>query len=312
MATENQYVIKLNLLTDTSDELSKSKKAVNFFRRYKEVNFFGKHKVLMLASFLAWIFGLIVGVLIGLQVGKHQQDREDNDNKTISNGTNKESSSNAFSNQINQQIAQEKIMKETQSSYTSYSSLEKCHYETSEVFLIKLVNNTFENEDYCTIGSTVVKTICESEISHHACEKCTDGSMLPSSCFCDKKVNCVNDAALGGVAADDSKKTCSECAKTFNDQFKYQGNASCSSTIQRYVDITCKDGYGGSMCNVITALLCKLKNGQSNLKECNSSKLEECTMKSTLSGKYYHCEPFTDSNIGKAKDQKVCYLDAAP
>lgn len=83
------------------------------------------------------------------------------------------------------------------------------------------------------------------------------------------------------------------CKTIFNKQFKDQGNANCLGLNQPLVDITCKDGYGGSMCNVITALLCKFKNGQSILKECNTSKLEECTMKSTLSGNYYHCEPFT-------------------
>ncbi|XP_071157258.1 uncharacterized protein [Mytilus edulis] len=270
-------------------------------------------------KFIAVICVIIVGVLIGLLVCNltHQQEAEDNGNTTICNRTNEEGSSNAFSNQTNQQNAQDKIIDETPSPNTSYISLEKCYYETSEDFLMKMLNNTFANEDYCTIGSQLVKTICwtgkEKSGSSHACEKCTDGSILPSICFCDEKVNCVNDAKLfGSRAADHSKKTCSWCKTIFNKQFKDQGNANCLGLNQPLVDITCKDGYGGSMCNVITALLCKFKNGQSILKECNTSKLEECTMKSTLSGNYYHCEPFTDANIGETKGKKVCYLDAVP
>ncbi|VDI06225.1 Hypothetical predicted protein [Mytilus galloprovincialis] len=293
MATENQVVIEQQgFLPDTSDEISPSELS----KRKKVVDFFCRHKLV----FIAVICGIIVGVLIGLRVCNltHQQEAEDNGNTTICNRTNEEGSSNALSNQINQQNAQDKIIDETPSPNTSYSSLEKCYYETPE-------------------GSQLVKTICwtgkEKSGSSHACTKCTDGSILPSICFCDEKVNCVNDAKLfGSRAADHSKKTCSWCKTIFNKQFKDQGNANCSSHNQPLVDITCKDGYSGSMCNVITALLCKFKNGQSILKECNTSKLEECTMKSTLSGNYYHCKPFTDSNIGETKGKKVCYLDAVP
>ncbi|VDI06224.1 Hypothetical predicted protein [Mytilus galloprovincialis] len=238
MATENQVVIEQQgFLPDTSDEISPSELS----KRKKVVDFFCRHKLV----FIAVICGIIVGVLIGLRVCNltHQQEAEDNGNTTICNRTNEEGSSNALSNQINQQNAQDKIIDETPSPNTSYSSLEKCYYETPEDFLMKMLNNTFANEDYCTIGSQLVKTICwtgkEKSGSSHACTKCTDGSILPSICFCDEKVNCVNDAKLfGSRAADHSKKTCSWCKTIFNKQFKDQGNANCSSHNQPLVDIT--------------------------------------------------------------------------
>ena len=86
-------------------------------------------------KFIAVICVIIVGVLIGLLVCNltHQQEAEDNGNTTICNRTNEEGSSNAFSNQMNQQNAQDKIIDETPSPNTSYSSKFFCVHNPHKI-----------------------------------------------------------------------------------------------------------------------------------------------------------------------------------
>ncbi|XP_052095350.1 uncharacterized protein LOC127730803 [Mytilus californianus] len=222
---------------------------------------------------------------------------------------------NAWRNTSNQEDAED-IRNETQFPYRIDSSINKCLYITSEDFLTKLISETFAYEEVCTIGSEFVKKICsigkEKSESSHVCEKCTDGSILPSFCFCDKTVHCVKDKELGSRAADDSKKNCNWCAEIFNIQFPNRGNASCSSYSQDLLKSTCNKGYDGFMCSVITTRVCTLKLVQPNLKECNTSNLEECFLKSTRPGKYYHCQPFTDSNIKERSFLEACNLNATP
>ncbi|CAC5411597.1 unnamed protein product [Mytilus coruscus] len=139
------------------------------------------------------------------------------------------------------------------------STANKCLYYTPEDFVTKLKDDPFAG--LCEIGSEFVNQYCnidKDESSSHLCEECTDGSKLPSFCFCDKKVHCVNDKKLGGRAADDFKKTCNWCADVFNNLGNHRGSASCSSSSQALVKTTCK-GYDGFMCSVITTRVCTLK-----------------------------------------------------
>ncbi|VDI06220.1 Hypothetical predicted protein [Mytilus galloprovincialis] len=108
---------------------------------------------------------------------------------------------------------------------------------TSPTTFSKLTDENASNKClyYTPERSDSVNKTCnidKHESSSHLCEKCTDGSLLPSFCFCDKKVHCVNDKKYGGRAADDSKKTCNWCADVFINQFNHRGNASCSRASQ--------------------------------------------------------------------------------
>ncbi|CAC5362519.1 unnamed protein product [Mytilus coruscus] len=193
-----------------------------------------------------------------------------------------------------------------------------CVYNTPENFLPKLPSETFEYAEQCTIGSKFVNKTCsigkEKSDSRHVCDKCTDGSILPSFCFCDKKVHCVKD--LESRPADHhSKNTCKWCQGSFNIHFKNRGNPSCSSDKQALVETTCNEGYTGFMCSVITKRLCTLELKQHNLHDlhdCNRSNLEEkCFLETICPEKYYYCQPFTDSDI-KERDQEACNLNPTP
>ncbi|XP_071157252.1 uncharacterized protein [Mytilus edulis] len=202
----------------------------------------------------------------------------------------------------------------TLSNLTGENATNKCLYYTSEDIVTKMKLKDDPFEGLCDIGSDSVNKTCnidKHESSSHLCEKCTDGSLLPSFCFCDKKVHCVNDKKYGGRAADDSKKTCNWCADVFINQFNHRGNASCSRASQAVVNTTC-EGYDGFMCSVIKKRVCTLTDKRQNLKPCSRSNLKKCFMKSKRSGKYYHCQNFMDSNVEERKDLKTCNLDATP
>ncbi|VDI06221.1 Hypothetical predicted protein [Mytilus galloprovincialis] len=200
----------------------------------------------------------------------------------------------------------------TFSKLTDENASNKCLYYTPENIVTKMKLKDDPFEGLCDIDS-VNKTcnIDKHESSSHLCEKCTDGSLLPSFCFCDKKVHCVNDKKYGGRAADDSKKTCNWCADVFINQFNHRGNASCSRASQAVVNTTC-EGYDGFMCSFIKTRVCTLTDKRQNLKPCSRSNLKKCFMKSKRSGKYYHCQNFMDSNVEERKDLKTCNLDATP
>ncbi|XP_052095349.1 uncharacterized protein LOC127730802 [Mytilus californianus] len=202
---------------------------------------------------------------------------------------------------VTQPKGQEDFKNSLQSNLKVENTANKCIYNTSGVFVTELKKDPFAYGSVCEIGSKYVNKYCnigKDESSSHLCEECTDGSKLPSFCFCDKKVHCVNDKELGGRPADDSKKSCNWCAKIFNNQFKVRGYASCSSYSQNQVKSHCNEGYSGVMCSVITQRICFLKElEQHNLQSCNISTFEECFLKSIRSGKYYHCQNFTESNI---------------
>ncbi|XP_076093648.1 uncharacterized protein LOC143064603 [Mytilus galloprovincialis] len=200
----------------------------------------------------------------------------------------------------------------TLSKLTGENAANKCLYYTPEDVVTEMKVDPFAG--LCDIGSDSVNHHCnidKDESSSHLCEKCTDGSKLPSFCFCDEKVHCVNDKKYGGRAADDYKKTCNWCADVFNNQFKHRGNASCSRRSQVVVNTAC-EGYDGFMCSVIKTRVCTLTDKRQNLKPCSRSNLMECFMKSKQSGKYYHCQHFKDSNVEERKDLKTCNLDATP
>ncbi|XP_063421992.1 uncharacterized protein LOC134706726 [Mytilus trossulus] len=208
------------------------------------------------------------------------------------------------------------VVVETSNIKKDYSTPNKCLYYTPEDSVTEMKNDPFAG--FCEIGSEYVNKTCnidKLESSSHLCEECTDGSKLPSFCFCDKKVHCVNDKKYGGRAADDSKKTCNWCADVFNNQRNHRGNASCSRASQALVKTTCEhgEGYDGFMCSVITTRVCTLTDELKNLKPCIRSNLKECFMKSKQSGKYYNCQNFMDSNLKeRRKDLKTCNLDATP
>ncbi|CAC5422692.1 unnamed protein product [Mytilus coruscus] len=154
-----------------------------------------------------------VGVQLGEKVlgvtvleFKHRKDAEDIRNVTKPSHTNEGGFGNAKRNQTSQENAQD-IRNKTQFTYTNYSSINTCLGIAFKDFQKKLPNDTFAYEEVCTIGSEFVKKTCgigqgKSE-SSHVCEKCTDGSILPSFCFCDKTVHCVKDKELNSRAADD-------------------------------------------------------------------------------------------------------------
>ncbi|XP_052095348.1 uncharacterized protein LOC127730801 [Mytilus californianus] len=300
MAMDNPTVIETQVfLRDTPNDTSPCK------RRYKVV--------LLVVLFTVVICG--IGIVWKL---RHQKDAEEIRNVTKSSPTNEGGLVNALSNLTNQENAQD-IRNKTQSTYTNYSSINTCLYITSEGFLKKLPNDTFAYGEVCTIGSEFVKKTCgigkEKSESSHVCEKCTDGSILPSFCFCDKDVHCVKDKELlGSRAADYSKKICQWCADIFKVYFKNRGIPSCFSDFQALVKQTCTEGYTGFMCSVISKRVCSLEFEHPNLEECNRSNLEEeCFLRTIWPGTYYHCQPFTDFNINeRRKNLEACNLNATP
>ncbi|CAC5365644.1 unnamed protein product [Mytilus coruscus] len=104
------------------------------------------------------------------------------------------------------------------------------------------------------------------------------------------------------------------CADIFKVHFKNRGIPRCFSYFQALVKPTCNEGYTGFMCSVITKRVCSLEFEQPNLQECNRSNLEEeCFLRTIWPGTYYHCQPFTDSNIKeRRKNLEACDLNATP
>lgn len=138
--------------------------------------------------------------------------------------------------------------------------------------------------DKCRNGSKYVQQICQKDASHHNCNECPDGELLPTVCFCDVGHQCPN-------AADAPRKhTCDYCQK----HCPCLNNGTCSCTGQQSTGenlvCSCPPGYGGWYCEIVPVRICKKESRKTiQMEQCEISMKDDCYIYSQVTKSNLTC-----------------------